>query len=96
MPLCRIQGLDLNTVLPQTVILGPHKIGPLSSEKVRHLGRELSNFEKLVFDFSVLYIQKKRGLRKKLIVSTLDIRIKQSDIKVSHSKVPSSENFSRA
>ena len=59
MPLCRIQGLDLNTVLPQTVILGPHKIGPLSSEKVRHLGRELSNFEKLVFDFSVLYIQKR-------------------------------------
>ena len=94
MPPCKIQGLDLNTVLPQTVILGPNKIGPLSSEKVRQLGR-LANFEKLVFDFSVLY-SKKSGLSKKSKVSTLDFRIKQSELKVSHSKVPSSENFSRA
>ena len=50
---------------------------------------ELSNFEKPVFDFSVLY-PKKSGLSKKLKVSTLDIRIKQSGLKVSNSKVPSS------
>ena len=41
----------------------------------------LSNFEKPVFDFSVLY-PKKSGLRKKLKVSTLDIRIKQLELKV--------------
>jgi len=52
----------------------------------------LSNFEKPVSDFSVLY-PKKSGLRKKLKVSTLDIRIKQSGLKVSHSKVPRAENF---
>ena len=50
---------------------------------------ELYNFEKPVFDFSVLY-SKKSGLSKKLKVSTLDIRIKQSGSKVSYSKVPSS------
>ena len=48
----------------------------------------LSNFEKPEFDFSVL---KKSGLSKKLKVSTLDIRIKQSGLKVSDNKVPSSE-----
>ena len=48
-----------------------------------------SNFEKPVFDFSVLY-PKKSGLSKKLKVFTLDIGIKQSVLKVSHSKVPSS------
>ena len=37
----------------------------------------LSNFEKPVFYFSVLF-PKKSGLIKKLKVSTLDIRIKQS------------------
>ena len=47
------------------------------------------NFEKPVFDFSVLY-PKKSGLNKKFKVSTLNIRIKQSGLKVSHSKVPSS------
>ena len=41
------------------------------------------NFEKLVFDFSVLY-PRTSGLSKKLKVSTLDIRIKQSGLKVSH------------
>ena len=46
----------------------------------------LSNFEEQVFDFP-----KKSGLSKKLKVSTLDIRIKQSGLKVSHSKVPSSD-----
>ena len=46
----------------------------------------LSNFEKTVIDFSVLY-PKKSGLNKKLKV---DIRIKQSRLKISHSKVPSS------
>ena len=40
----------------------------------------LSNFEKPVFDFSVLY-PKKSGLSKKLKVSTLDIRIKKSGLK---------------
>ena len=50
---------------------------------------EISNFDKPVFDFSVLY-PKKSGLSKKLKVSTLNIRIKQSGLKVSHSKVPSS------
>ena len=50
---------------------------------------KLSNFEKPVFHFSVLY-PKKRGLSKKLKVSTLDIRIKQSGLKVFHYKVPSS------
>jgi len=50
----------------------------------------LSNFEKPEFDFSVLY-PKKSGLSKKLKVSTLDIRIKQSGLKVSNNKVPSSE-----
>ena len=49
----------------------------------------LSNFEKPVFDF-LCYIQKKSGLSKKLKVSTLDIRTKQSELKVFHSKVPSS------
>ena len=49
----------------------------------------LYNFEKPVFDFSVLY-SKKSGLSKKLKVSTLDIRIKQSGLKVSLSEVPSS------
>ena len=46
----------------------------------------LFNFEKPVFDFSVYNIQKKSGLSKKLKV----FRIKQSALKVSHSKVPSS------
>ena len=50
----------------------------------------LSNFEKLVFDFSVQY-PKKSGLSKKLKVSTLDIPIKQSGLQVSHSKVPNSD-----
>ena len=50
----------------------------------------LSNFENPVFDFSVLY-PKKSGLNKKSKVSTLDIRIKQSGLKLSHSKVPSSD-----
>ena len=49
----------------------------------------LSSFENPVFDFSVLY-PKKSGSSKKLKVSTLDIRIKQLGLKVSHSKVPSS------
>ena len=35
-----------------------------------------------------LEIKKKSGLRKKLKVSTLDIRMKQSGLKVSHSKFP--------
>ena len=55
-------------------------------------GEALSSFEKPVFDFSVLY-PKKSELSKKLKVSTFDIWIKQSGLKVSHSKVPSSENF---
>ena len=50
----------------------------------------LFNFEKPVFDFSVYNIQKKSGLSKKLKVRALNIRIKQSALKVSHSKVPSS------
>ena len=50
----------------------------------------LSNFEKPVFDFLYLY-PKKSGLSKKLKVSTLDIQIKQSGLKISHSKVPSSD-----
>ena len=37
------------------------------------------------------YLSKKSGLSKTLKVSTLDIRIKQLGLKVSHSKVPSSE-----
>ena len=42
--------------------------------KIKIQKREgLSNFEKPVFDFSVLY-PKKSGLSKKLKVSTLDIR----------------------
>ena len=41
--------------------------------------------------FSTTY--KKSGLSKKLKVSTLDIPIKQSGLKVSHSKVLNSENF---
>ena len=49
----------------------------------------LYNLEKSVFDFSLLY-PKKSGLSKKLKVSTLDIRIKQSGLKVSHFKYPSS------
>ena len=58
--------------------------------KINLQNREgLSNFEKLVFEFSVLY-PKKSGLSKKLKVSTLDIRIKQSGLKVSNSKVPTS------
>ena len=48
----------------------------------------LYNFEKPFFDFSVLY-SKKSELSKKL-KSTLDIQIKKSGSKVSHSKVPSS------
>ena len=48
-----------------------------------------SYFEKPVFDFSVIY-PKKSGLSKQLKVSTLGIWIKQSGLKVSHSKVPSS------
>ena len=52
-----------------------------------------SNFKKLVFDYSVTISKKKNGLSKKLKVSTLDIRIKQSGLKVSHSKVPSSAVF---
>ena len=40
----------------------------------------LSNFEKPVFDFTVLY-PKESGLSKKLKVSTLDIWIKQSGLK---------------
>ena len=52
----------------------------------------LSNFEKPVFDFSVLY-PKKSGLSKKLIVSTLEIWIQQSGLKLSHSKVSRAENF---
>ena len=39
------------------------------------------------------YIQKKSRLSKKLKVSTLDIRIKQSGLMVSHSKVPKSGNI---
>ena len=62
------------------------KIQPI---RVAHQKREgLSNFEKSVFDFSVLYL-KKSGLSKKLKVSTLDIRIKQLGLKVFHFKVPS-------
>ena len=49
----------------------------------------LSSFEKPVFEFSALYF-KKIELNKKLKVFTVDIRIKQSGLKVSHSKVPSS------
>jgi len=52
-------------------------------------GRDSLNFEKSVFEFSVL-CPKKSGLSKKSKVSTLDIRIKQSGLKVSHSKVLSS------
>jgi len=52
-------------------------------------GGEISNFEKTGFDFLLLY-PKKSGLSKKLKVSILDIRIKQSGLKVSHSKVPCS------
>ena len=47
------------------------------------------NFEKPVFDFSVLY-PKKSGLSKILKVPTLDIRIKQSGLKVSNIIVSSS------
>ena len=49
----------------------------------------LSNFENRFLIF-LYYIQKTSGLSKKLKVSTLDIRIKQSGLKVYHSKVPSS------
>ena len=52
-----------------------------------HKREGLSNFEKTVSDFSVLYI-KKSGLSKKLKVSTLDIRIKQSGLKVPILKFP--------
>ena len=53
-------------------------------------GRDSLILKKPVFDFSVRN-QKKSGVCKKLKVSTLDIRIKQSGLKVSHSKVPISE-----
>ena len=49
----------------------------------------LSDFENLIF----LYIPGKSGSSKKLKVSTLNIRIKQSGLKLSHSKVPSSVSF---
>jgi len=49
-------------------------------------GGEISNFEKTGFDFLLLY-PKKSGLSKKLKVSILDIRIKQSGLKVSHSLI---------
>ena len=52
----------------------------------------LSNFKKPGFWFSVIY-PKKSGLSKKLKVSTLDIRIKNLGLKVSHSKVPSSDEM---
>ena len=48
----------------------------------------LSSFEKPVFYFSLQY-PKKSGLSKILKVSTLDIGIKQSGLKVLYSKVPS-------
>ena len=48
-----------------------------------------SKFEKPVFDYYSLY-PKKCGLSKKLKVFLLDIRIKQSGLKIIHSKVPSS------
>ena len=53
-------------------------------------GRDSLILKKPVFDFSVRN-QKKSGVCKKLKVSTMDIRIKQSGLKVSHSKVPISE-----
>ena len=46
--------------------------------------------KKKVFEFSST-VSKTSGLSKKLKVSTLDIRIKQSGFKVSYSKVPSSD-----
>ena len=59
--------------------------------KVASSGSTL-NFKKPVFDFSALY-PKKSGLSKKSKVSTLDIRIKQSGLMVSYSKVPSSDHI---
>ena len=53
----------------------------------------LSNFEKPGFDFSVLH-PKMSWLSKKLKVSSLEIRIKQSGLKVSHSKISSSVQIS--
>ena len=49
----------------------------------------LINLKNLLFDLSVIY-PRKSGLSKKLKVSTLDIRIKQLGLKVSHSLFPSS------
>ena len=51
---------------------------------------ELSNFKKPVFDFSLLY-PRKSGLSKKLKVTTVDFQIKQSGLRVSNSKVFSSD-----
>ena len=77
---------DCSCVLTLIVSCKVFKIQPI---RVAHQKREgLSNFEKSVFDFSVLYL-KKSGLSKKLKVSTLDIRIKQLGLKVFHFKVPS-------
>ena len=50
----------------------------------------LSNFDKPVFDFSVVY-SKTSALSKKLKVFTFDILIKKLGLQVSHSKVPSSD-----
>ena len=50
----------------------------------------LPNFEKNDFWFCCT-IYKKEGFKQEIKVFTLDIRIKQSELKVSHSKVPSSD-----
>ena len=64
----------------QPIRVAYQKPGKLKFERlIDRNGRNSLNFEKPVFD---LY-PKKRGLSKKLKVSTLDIRIKQSVLKVS-------------
>jgi len=49
----------------------------------------LSNFKKPVFDFYLLY-PRKNGLRRKSKVCPLDTQIKQSGLRITHSKVFSS------
>ena len=80
-----------NSTNQSRVLQKPENLKFSAPFKINIQKREgFSNFDKPVFDF-LYYIQKKSGLSKKLKVSTLDIRIKQSGLKVSHSKVPSSD-----
>ena len=60
--------------------------------KINNQKRErISNFEKPVFDFSAVLNPKKSGLSKKLKVSHWIFEISSRYIKVSNSKVPSSD-----